>query len=150
MTSSDSADIGRFESMMHDIGLYIRVNSESTRIFFKLCIFWYFLILIIFSKFFKTFKCYNMRITRYSTDMPWRMWNNRDRDATATRDGDPWLYMNVKLRFSHRIKKNHFSETRTNMGKKITSQKQRENIVALCLINKARHISERLGTNLQE
>ena len=30
--------------------------------------------------------CYNVCITRYSTDMPQRIWNNRDRDATVTRD----------------------------------------------------------------
>ncbi|CDP12794.1 unnamed protein product [Coffea canephora] len=33
-TRSDSADIDRFESVIHDISRYIRVNSESTPIFF--------------------------------------------------------------------------------------------------------------------
>ena len=32
-----------------------------------------------------------MHITRYSIDMLRRMWNNRDRDVTATRDGEPCM-----------------------------------------------------------
>lgn len=51
-TRSDSADIGRFKSVMHDIGRYIRVNSELTQIFFKLCLF---LVFSNFSNFLKIF-----------------------------------------------------------------------------------------------
>ena len=52
-TKSDSINIGRYESMMHDIGQNIQVNLESTQIVFQIVPF---LIFSNFSKFFRNFE----------------------------------------------------------------------------------------------